>query len=85
MSTQTTQGTDGDGERPVWRRRDISSVRRELYLEFAVVQSAYSVASISKERPVLMRANDAANSFHALLKRKIEEYNACVIRYRYLS
>jgi len=78
-STKITQAPGGDGEPPVWRRRDISSVRRELYLEFAVVQSAFSVASVSKERAVLIRANDAANKFQKLLNEKIAQYNACVI------
>ena len=79
MSTKITQAPGGDGEPPVWKRRDISSVRRELYLEFAVVQSAFSVASVSKERAVLIRANDAANKFQKLLNEKIAQYNACVI------
>ena len=79
MSTQTTQGPGGDGEVSVWKRRDISSVRRELYTQFAIVQSAFSVPSLSKERAVLMRVNDAANKFHALLNKRIANYNACVI------
>ena len=75
MSTQPPQGAGGDGETLVWKRRDISAVRRELYVEFAIVQSAYSFASVSHERPVKMRAN----RFHALLNERVAEYNACAI------
>ena len=79
MSTQPQQDAGEGGERPVWDRRIISRVRRELKQEYLLVESAVSFASVSSERSVLIRFNDTANKFCDLVNAKIADYNNCVI------
>ena len=79
MSTIPQQDAGEGGERPVWDRRIISRVRRELKQEYLLVESAVSFASVSSERSVLIRFNDTANKFCDLVNAKIADYNNCVI------
>ena len=79
MSTNAQQDAVDDGGRPVWDRRVISRVRRELRQHYLLVQSAHSFASVSTEQSVFARYNRKADDFYDLVNKKIADYNACTI------
>ena len=64
---------------PVWDRRTISSIRRELEKSFEALVSAYDRAKEEKTEEAQDEATKLANQFYDLYETRCNEYEACEI------